>query len=206
MRLVPIALVLLVLAGCGSSKSSVPPKPSFPKPVASKFRGIVVPQTQAPAIALHDDAGKPVTLASRRGRWTLVTFIYTHCPDVCPLIAKNLNEALRELHAPTSGLGVLAVSVDPKGDTPAAVRAYVKRMHLVPQFQYLIGTAKQLHPVWALYHVAAQSPQAGVVSHVTYTVLIDPRGKERLIYDAQVTAAKVVHDLHVLMHAKKSAA
>jgi len=205
MRVVTIALVLLVLAGCGGSESAAPPKPWFPKPAASKFRGIVVPQTKAPAIALHDAAGTPVTLASRRGHWTLVTFIYTHCPDVCPLIAANLNEALRELHAATTGVRVLAVSVDPKGDTPAAVRAYGKRMHLVPQFRYLIGTATQLHPVWALYHVAAQSPQTGLVSHVTYTVLIDPNGKERLIYDAQVTAAKVVHDLRVLMHARQTA-
>ena len=198
MRFLPLALVALLLAGCGGS-ATAPPKPTFAKPKPSRFRGIVVPTSAAPPIALHDANGKRVTLAEHRGRYTLVTFLYTHCPDVCPLIAASLNQALRQLDAPRTHVGVLAVSVDPKGDTAAAVRAYAKRMHLVPQFQYLIGTAAQLRPVWAAYHVAAQAPSSGVVSHVAYTALNDPRGKERLIYDAQVKPGMVVHDLRVLM-------
>ncbi|HEV2592845.1 MAG TPA: SCO family protein [Gaiellaceae bacterium] len=194
MRVFPLLVTALLLAGCGGESASAP-KPSFPKPAPSTFRGISVPATKAPAIALHDDAGKPVSLASQHG-WTLVTFLYTHCPDVCPLIAANLNRALQQV----DDVSVLAVSVDPKGDTPAAVRAYVKQKHLVPRFHYLLGTLGQLRPIWARYHVAAQTPGGGVVSHVAYTVLIDPHGKERLIYDAQVKAAMVVHDLRVLMH------
>src|SRR3569833_1245816 len=135
MRVIALAVAALVLAGCGASKSSAPPKPAFAKPKPSRFRGVVVPPTKAPAIALHDADGKPVTLASRRGAYTLVTFLYTHCPDVCPLIAANLNEALREVDAAQTHVGVLAVSVAPKGDTPAAVRTYAKRMRLVPQFR-----------------------------------------------------------------------
>lgn len=205
MRALSLLVAALVLAGCGSTKAA-PPKPSFPQRPASAFRGISVPHTAAPPIALHDAEGRPVTLAAQRGHWTLVTFLYTHCPDVCPLIAANLNLALRQLDASRTGVRVLAVSVDPKGDTPAAVRTYAKRKHLVPQFRYLIGSRTQLQPVWATYHVAAQAPSAGVVSHVAYTVLIDPHGKERLIYDAQVKAAMVVHDLRVLLHTPAHAA
>ena len=127
-----------------------------------------------------------MTLASA-ARWTLVTFLYTHCPDVCPLIAANLNRALQQVRGRVS---VLAVSVDPKGDTPAAVRAYVQQKHLVPQFHYLLGTAAQLRRDLGAYHVAAQSPAATSSTHVAYTVLVDPHGKERLIYDAQVKAAR----------------
>jgi protein SCO1/2 len=202
MRVVPIIAAALLLAGCGSSKSTAPTTPTFPKPAPSAFRGTEVPRTPAPAFTLHDDAGRTVTLASQRGHWTLVTFLYTHCPDVCPLIAANLNKAARTV----PGVGVLAVSVDPKGDTPAAVRAYVKRMHLVPRFRYLIGTATELRPVWTRYHVAAQSPKGDVVTHVAYTMLVDPSGKQRLIYDSQVQASMVVHDLRVLLHAKSPTA
>ena len=51
----------------------------------------------------------------------MMTFLYTWCPDVCPLIAGNLNTALRSPTAKQAGLRVLSVSVDPKRDTPAAV-------------------------------------------------------------------------------------
>ena len=205
-RAAPILLVVLALAACGGSKSSAPPKPLTPKPAPSRFRGIVVPTAKAPPIALHDASGHAYTLAGQHGHYTLVTFLYTHCPDVCPLIAANLNQALRLSHAATTHVSVLAVSVDPKRDTPAAVTAYAKRMHLVPQFHYLIGTPAQLHPVWSTYHVAAVSRAAGLVDHVAYTVLVDPQGRERLIYDAQVKTAMVVHDLRVLMHARSTTA
>jgi protein SCO1 len=191
-----ILLAAVLLAGCGSSQASSD-KPSFPVKRPSRFQGTAVPPTAAPPIALRDAWGRPVTL--ERGRWTLVTFIYTHCPDVCPLITSNLNQALRLVGAGKRKVGVLAVSVDPKGDTPAAVRAYVKRMHLVPQFRFALGTRPQLHTVWARYHVAAVGRSADVVDHVAYSVLVDPQGKERVIYDAQVKTAEVVHDLRVLL-------
>jgi protein SCO1 len=195
-----LLLAALLLAGCGSS-TAAPAKPSFPAKPASRFKGIAVQATTAPPIALHDAAGRRITLASRRGGWTLVTFLYTRCPDVCPLIAANLNRALRTIGAQRHDVAVVAVSVDPKGDTPVAVREYAKRKHLVPQFHYLIGSASELRPVWSRYHVAATAPSAKLVTHVAYTVLVDPRGKERVLYDAQVRAAQVVHDLHVLLAA-----
>jgi protein SCO1/2 len=128
----------------------------------------------------------------------LVTFLYVHCPDVCPLIAQNLNAALRQLGPRRSRVRVLAVSVDPKGDTPAAVKRYVSARRLLPQFRYLIGARAKLAPVWASYHVLSVSQKPDVVDHVAYTVLIDPKGRMRLLYDAQVKARQVVHDLRLL--------
>ncbi|HEU5361682.1 MAG TPA: SCO family protein, partial [Gaiellaceae bacterium] len=128
----PLIVVLAVLAtaplaGCGASVSGDSAGATQPP---SRFRGTeLTPPRPAPPIALHDARGTPVTLAAQRGRYVLVTFIYTHCPDVCPLITQNLNAALRNLGAQQRGrVRVLAVSVDPKGDTAAAVRAYERRM------------------------------------------------------------------------------
>ena len=188
-----------LLVGCGGSAASTS-TPRFAKQPPRTFRGLLVPAVAAPPIALHDADGRPVTLASQRGRYTLVTFIYTHCPDVCPLIASNLDQALRLVDARWHRVGVLAVSLDPRGDTPAAVRAYVKRMHLVPAFRYLIGTARDLRRVWTAYHVTAVAQGGGLVGHATNTVLVDARGRERLVYDSQLKADAVVHDLRVLMH------
>ena len=73
------------------------------------------------------------------------------------------------------------MSVDPKGDTPAAVRRFVAKHRLLPQFRYLSGSAAQLRPVWAAYHVAAD-PGHGTtaIGHSAFVLLVDPQGVERL--------------------------
>jgi protein SCO1/2 len=194
-----LALLALAATGCGHSTAKVEGPPPTTT-TTSGFAGIaVVPPRPAPAIELHDAAGHAVTLTAQRGRFVLVTFLYTHCPDVCPLIASNLNAALRALGPRASNVRILAVSVDPAGDTAAAVRAYAKRMHLEPQFRYLIGTRSELRPVWAAWHVLSVQRKAGLVDHIAYTMLIDRAGKERVLYDSQVRARQVVHDLRRMM-------
>ena len=191
-------LAVALLAGCGSSSVKIV-APAVTAPQKRFAGGELLPPRTAPPIALHDAAGRPVSLAGQHGRAVLVTFIYTHCPDVCPLIAKNLNAALRELGPERTRVRVLAVSVDPAGDTPRAVRAYTRRMRLLPQFRYLIGSRSALRRVWGAWHVLAVASRPDVVDHVAYTALVDPTGKERVLYDASVHASQVLHDLRVLL-------
>ena len=199
MRRLALLLVVAAAAGCGGTST---PKLVVNTPKVSTYAGNpVTPQRQAPAIALHDAWSRPVSLAAQRGRWVLVTFLYVHCPDVCPLIAQNLNAALRQLGPRRDHVRVLAVSVDPKGDTPRAVKRYIAQRGLQPQFRYLIGTRARLTPIWASWHVLAVSQKPDIVDHVAYTMLVDPRGKERLLYDAQVKARQVLHDLRLLLPA-----
>jgi protein SCO1/2 len=193
-RALQLIAVVLLAAGCGSSAAKV----ESPPPSKQIFAGGELnPPRAAPALSLHDASGRRFTLSGQRGRYVLVTFIYTHCPDVCPLITSNLNTVLRTL-GPKSNIDVLAVSVDPKGDTPAAVRAYEKSKHLEPSFHYLIGSRAQLRPVWAAWHILAVDRKPDVVDHAAYTALVDPSGKQRVLYDAQVNAQQVLHDLRLL--------
>jgi len=191
-----VLVLVALLAGCGGSASTQ--KTTAPK---QRFAGAeLAPPKTAPPIALHDADGTPVTLAAQRGRYVLVTFIYTHCPDVCPLITQNLNAALRAIGpSGRKRVRVLAVSVDPAGDTPRAVKAYAREKHLLPQFEYLIGTRAELRRVWKAWHVLAVQAKPDLVDHVAYTALIDTQGAERVLYDSSVHATQVVHDLRVLM-------
>ncbi|MGN6800155.1 MAG: SCO family protein [Gaiellaceae bacterium] len=195
-RVIGALLLVAVLAGCGSSKAAR----TTTAPAKRFAGGELTPPKSAPPIALHDANGTPVTLAAQRGRYVLVTFIYTHCPDVCPLITQNLNAALRVI-GPNARkrVRVLAVSVDPVGDTPKAVKAYAREKRLFPQFEYLIGTRAELRRVWKAWHVLAVQSKPDLVDHVAYTALIDTRGQERVLYDSSVHATQVVHDLRVLM-------
>ena len=83
----------------------------------SQFAGNSAEGFEARDFTLRDQSGRQVSLSGELGRWAVVTFLYTRCPDVCPLIAAQLNEVLRELGSARDRLRVLAVSVDPKGDT-----------------------------------------------------------------------------------------
>jgi protein SCO1/2 len=191
------ALVGALLAGCQDSSGSAPVKiENTPSPFAGG--GIDKPFTE-PDFTLHDERGQEYTLSQYRGKLVLVTFIYSHCPDVCPLITANLNQALRDLGPKRDAVRVLAVSVDPKGDTSAAVRRYRKERHLLPEFIYLIGTRAELLRVWKAYHVAAVDRDPELVDHSAYTVLIDQQGKARVLYDARVQARDVIHDARVLL-------
>src|SRR5581483_5058426 len=142
------ALLVLVLAACGGTAT----KATFP---SSPYAGSQWKGEAPPDFALRDQAGRLVRLSALHGKFVVVTFLYTHCPDVCPLIATQLNDALRSLGPRRSAVRVLAVSVDPKGDTPAAVRRYVRERRLLPQFRYLTGTRAQLTPIWKGWFVAA---------------------------------------------------
>ncbi|MDX6510560.1 MAG: hypothetical protein QOE36_64 [Gaiellaceae bacterium] len=191
-----IALGALGLAGCGGGGGGQAAAPPAPSP----FKGTELqPVLAVKGFTLTDQDGKPVSLAAQRGKLVVVTFLYTHCPDVCPLIASNLNQALRELGARRAGVRVIAISVDPKGDTAAAVRTYVRQKHLLPQFRYLIGTRGQLRPVWRGWNVEAVDRSPDLVDHSAYTTLVDKSGKGRVLYGSRVTAAQVVHDLRYLL-------
>ena len=187
MRRAAIVLALATFcAGCGGAA-----KPAF--------NGTeLTPPSAAPNFALHDQDGRTVTVAGQRGHWTVVTFLYTKCPDVCPLIAASLNGALRSETGRTARLRVLAVSVDPARDTQAAVHRYAIEHRLAPAFHFLIGSSSQLERVWASYHVAAQPGPRGSITHSTFEILIDPQGRERLLYDATITTAGLVGDLSKL--------
>lgn len=197
---VAIALVT-VAAGCGGA-TATPVETTAPP---ARFAGAKLdPPRTSPPLALTDQHGRRLTLAGQRGRYALVTFVYTHCPDVCPLITSSLNTALRIL-GPDANVSVLAVSVDPRGDTPAAIRAYARRMHLDPRFHYLRGTPAELRRTWGAWNVAAVSRDPELVDHVAYTALVDPHGKQRVLYDARVRAQQVVHDLRILLRKRNGA-
>ena len=194
-----LAAGLLVLAalvaGCGSSGGMM--TPTGPPP--SKFDGIPATGEQAPDFELRDQQGQLIRLSSERGKFVVVTFLYVHCRDVCPIIANQLNQALRDLGPQRDQVRVLAVSVDPKGDTPSAVKDFIAEHRLLPQFLYLTGTQKTLAPIWAEYHIASTPTGKNfIVSHTALEILLNRAGKPETIYDSHVTAKDVVHDLHVL--------
>lgn len=198
--LVALAAAALLASGCGGGGSEA---------TGNEVASVSVEETDdgwegaalakpgvAPDFALTDHDGKRVRLSDQRGKIVLLTFLYTQCPDICPLMADNLNAALLELDpAVRDDVRVLAVSVDPKRDTPPTVRGYVKVHRLVPEFRYLIGSEPELTSVWRKYEVQAVASDPELIDHTAYTLLIDRDGRGIVLYPSDFTAEEILGDL-----------
>jgi protein SCO1/2 len=153
----------------------------------------------APDFTLRDQRGRVVRLSAERGKVVMVTFLYTHCPDLCPLTAAHIKAALTRLGSRRKGVVALAVTVDPKGDTKPAVRAYVRSHRLPSEFHYLTGSKAALARVWRLYDVTPVRAGGPDPDHTLYILLLDRKGKTRVLFDALAKPAAMAHDLGVLL-------
>jgi protein SCO1/2 len=170
---------------------------------SGSFRGSVAdPATCAPPLQLRNYLGQTINVKQYLGKAVLVTFLYTNCPDVCPLITANLHAAQGMMGpAESAKARIVAVSVDPRGDTPKAVAAFLARHKMTGHMQYLIGSASELAHVWANWNVGseqdAQQPQ--LVNHSGLVYGISASGKITTLYPANFTPSDIAHDVPLLL-------
>ena len=202
MRSVHRGLALLVLllfgavgGGCGSTSDG-----GGTSTTSTLAGGLVIqPPKPAPPLALRNYTGQPVNLSAFRGKVVLVTFVYTHCPDVCPLIVSSLAAAQRQLGAEARRLQIIAVSVDPKNDTPLAVKHFLAERGATGRMDYLIGTRKQLLPVWKAWGIAVTiNKRVDPEAHTAVVFGITPSGQLVVAYPSSFTPATIVHDVPLL--------
>jgi protein SCO1/2 len=180
-------------------------RPAAIVPGQGPFRGGSLPAgldgKPAPRFRLADARGGSLDSRALRGRPYVLTFLYTDCQDVCPLIGREVGEALRLLGAPASKVAAVAVSVDPEHDTSAAVRAWLRRLRLPANFHYLVGTRQELEPVWRAYFAAPQPLGVRESKHTASIWLIDARGRLRTKFSGGVPVPPrdIAHDLRVLL-------
>lgn len=131
----------------------------------------------ATRIALTDARGGTIDTRTLAGRPYAVTFLYTECPDVCPLIGEEIRQALTQMGAQAARVAVVAVSVDPRHDTAPAVRSWLARHREPSNFHYAIGTRAQLAPVWKGYFAAPQIPGDPQSAHTAVVWIVDRQGR-----------------------------
>jgi protein SCO1 len=204
--LLPAALIVIALGALsfallgGSSKPALPGGVGQSTPGQGFFGTLALPVKPAPPLALRNYRGSPVTLSEYRGKAVLVTFLYTNCPDICPLIAANLRVALSELGATARRVQVIAVSVDPRGDTPAAVEKFLRAHEMLGRMQYLIGSHAQLARTWAAWNVGSKRDvgQPQLVAHSALVYGIGASGKLRTVYPSSFEPHQIAHDVPLL--------
>ncbi len=204
LRTLPVLAALLVIVAIlsfllvkGPGKPALPGGAQQGAAAHGYYGTLALPAQQAPPIHLRNYLGQPVTLSEYRGKAVLVTFLYANCPTVCPLIASNLRVALNMLGRRASEVQVIAVSVDPRGDTPANVARFVSEHGMAGRMQYLIGSAAELAPSWAAWHVGStrEVGQPDLVAHSALVYGISASGTLTTIYPATFEPSEIAHDV-----------
>ena len=162
---------------------------------AERFEGSIMPPgVRAPDFALRDQEGDRVSMRALRGRPVIVTFLYTTCEESCPAQAQQIKLGLDRLG---EDLPTLAVAVEPKTDTPANARRFLREQGMVGRMDIVLGSRRQLEPVWKGFAI---QPQRADVEHQARTVLIDARGYQRIGFPLdQLTPERLASDARTLL-------
>jgi len=140
--------------------------------------------TPAPSFVLVDQSGKAFHFNPATGKLLLVTFVYTTCPDVCPLFTAKLASIQRTLEEEKrDDYLLLTITTDPARDTPAKMKAYAQAFHAdFQRWHFLSGNREALAQVWKDFGVTVKDLGNGQIQHTNLTTLIDPQGVRRVDY------------------------
>lgn len=167
----------------------------------------------APEFALIDHRGQTVRLSDFRGRAVALTFIYTNCPDVCPLTAENLRVAYELLPAEARNrVALVAVTLDPARDSQQALQEFtaIHRLTDNPAWFALRGDAATLEQIWQAYGIYPGTSEAtlgsldmpmagGGMGHTDGIYFVDPEGRERAFMRSSAMPQEIAANLAAML-------
>ena len=195
-------------------------------PTPEDFKGTpFTDERQAQDFLLTDQFGASKSLhRDFGGKVVALTFLYTECPDVCPIVANHLRDAALLIEEDGPDAAVVVVSVDPEGDTVASALAYSERWQMAERWTYLVGEEAELEEVWKAYYidpyvhgpgssdtrsapqargagsggVSALVEQTGRVIHSAPIYIIDAEGVMRSVFTQPLESEDVAHDIRLV--------
>ena len=172
--------------------------------------------TPAPSLTLTNQFAQTISLSQLKGKVIVLTFLYTHCPETCPLIIFKVQQAMTELGSPVDEVALVAVTVDPERDTVERLREYTSSLSF--DWQYLTGEPGQVRVAWDNYGIYVEPQkkkmtiedqshaghQGYEVIHSTKVVLIDKEGFQRAtLFGEGWQAAELEEKLRRLLAGQK---
>jgi protein SCO1 len=151
--------------------------------------------------ALSTPDGRRVTDETFRGKWLIIYFGYTGCPDVCPTTLSSMGVALQKLGPLADEIQPIFITVDPARDTAEAVGEYVKDFD--PRLIGLVGSPEEIDAVAKDFHVYYRVRQLGhdeyVVDHSSFLYVIDPKGRFVRLLTADLPGHQLAEELRKLI-------
>jgi len=183
MRLRIAASIAFLLAAVASAQSA----PALPA-IAGQFH-------------LSTLNGREVTLTDYRGKWLLVYFGYTFCPDICPTVLTEIGAALKELGGRAGRVQALFITVDPTRDTRSVMARYLKAFD--PRIQGLRGDPDAIEEAAKSFHVYYRARSVGggeyAIDHSSYVYVLDPEGKFVELLAPDVPGHRIAEDVRKLI-------
>jgi protein SCO1 len=153
--------------------------PKTPSEIGRREVNVAVPDFK-----LTDQNGKVFHFADARGKLVLITFIFTTCPDVCPLLTAQFAAIQRTLDKTKfRDYLLLSITTDPERDTGPILKNYAGRFNAnFNHWSFLTASRADLAKVWKIFGVHVVKNESGQVQHTTFTTLVDRRGNRRIDY------------------------
>jgi protein SCO1/2 len=178
---------------------------ALPLAAQAAFTGIDITGSNiGPDYKLFYGDGKPASLRDFKGKYVLLFFGFTQCPDVCPTALSRAVEIKRLLGADGDKLQVVFVTIDPERDTAPLLAEYMRAFD--PSFVAVRGNAEQTAKAAADFKIFYRKVPSGSsysMDHTALTYVFDASGKIRLALKHEQTAQQCVADLRQLMTPKK---
>jgi protein SCO1 len=193
-----IALCATVLAAIAASSQDEGEPAAVVEGPESPFKGAVRPKALSGNFSLRNQDGELVRLADLRGKVVVITPTYTTCEESCPVAVQQVRGALDDLDpGERERVRAYALSVDPANDTPDSAQEFLLSRRVRGYLDYLLGTPRELQPVWRKYGFA---PQTKTQEHNSYVVLLDGAGLQRVGFPVQfLTPEALTHDIKLLL-------
>lgn len=197
-------LVALSLIGCGND---------------SNLQGTVLDDRETlPDFELNDQYGKLITSSDLHGSVIVLTFMYTHCTDICPLVTEALRETQDRLGNSIQGVKFIVITTDPENDSVQRLYEFSREKGMLDRWTFLTGTREEVEPLWAHYYVYVESDELShgegsidhshidddtdrrLYTHSSPVFLFDQLGKRRVVFSSVVSdITSLVHDIRILL-------
>jgi protein SCO1/2 len=174
-------------------------------PTPAVAQKMVPPEGSSVSFALTAADGTATTERTYRGKWLVIYFGYTFCPDICPTTLMEITGALNTLGPRATALQGLFITVDPKRDTPGVLTEYLKSFD--PRLVGLTGTPAQIAAAAKNFHVFYERRDADDGSysydHSAFIYVVDPDGKFAEAIASEGGGKQIADVLSTLMNAER---
>lgn len=203
-----------IISACGSDHEdflSEEESPGVEHPDTAGFRVVTSEELDPPIpgfnFTLTDQNNELVSLEDLHGSVVMMTFIYTHCPEACPIVAANFRQVQNQMSEAIvqKDLILVLITTDPERDTPSRLKRYTQA--LGGDWYFLTGELETMQEVWDSYDIyweIRDRTQEIVVFHSYKTYLIDQDGKIRFEFTGVWYPDDITPDIQILLNEGES--